>query len=68
MVRDIVVDNMHRGGGFYLHGPLQVQVDNAFFSHFATRGVYCDSSSGHELLLANSFFEEYHWCVSAYST
>ena len=64
MFRDLIVDNQHRGGGFMFSSPLQVQIDNAFFSHFATHGVYCNETGGHELLLANSFFEEFHWCVA----
>lgn len=68
MFRDLIVDNQHRGGGFMFSSPLQVQIDNAFFSHFATHGVYCNETGGHELLLANSFFEEFHWGEPGYNT
>lgn len=60
---DLILDNNHVGGGIYTDTALQNVVDNVFFLHYKTMGIYGGSvyGMGHELLVSSSVFAEYMW-------
>jgi len=60
---DLVLENHHIGGGILTDTGLQNVIDNVFFLHYNTMGIFGDSKygMGHELLVSNSVFAEYMW-------
>jgi len=65
---NLVIDARHKGGCFRSDAVVQITIQEVFFLHFSTAGIYASGEfgSGHELMVSKCFFAEYMWGEQGY--